>query len=349
MKRGFLFIILALTGALSVSAFGWNLDSIAAKGKFARFCIDTYRWGDKFFNGYDTTYVSGTGYKFNIKLRTESWTDYYELHFDNKTEMSMISNPSTSVGFYLNYMAVTVGYDMNLSKYFNGHEEARRRWNFGFSCMLFSANLYFIQNDVGTHISTLKPFDGKLTHPDLEYKGIDNTNWGLDLMYYFKHKKYSHPAAFTFSRIQQRSAGSAFAGFSFNRLKYKFDFNGLPDDISSTLPTDIPDNRYVVDTKNYLLSGGYGYNWVFAKHWLMGAAGTIMYGLSSGYYKELTNRKTTFTAMGIGELSVVWNNNHWFAGIVGYGRFALVRDHKRSMLSSIINMQVSVGYRFNLW
>ena len=30
-----------------------NLDSIAAWGKFPRFCINTYRWGDRFFNGYD--------------------------------------------------------------------------------------------------------------------------------------------------------------------------------------------------------------------------------------------------------------------------------------------------------
>lgn len=342
-------ILLAAVGALNAEAISFNLDSIAAKGKFARFCIDTYRWGDKFFNGYDTTFVSGTGYKFNFKLRTESWTDYYNLHFNNKTEMSMISNPSTSVGFYLNYMAVSVGYDMNLSKYFNGHEEARKRWNFGFSCMLFTANLYFTHNDVGSHISSFKPYGEHTRHPDLEYKGIDNTNWGLDLMYYFSHKHYSHPAATTFSRIQLQSSGSFFAGFSYARIKYKFDFNSLPDDITSALPDDIPGNLYIIDNHNYILSGGYGYNWVFAKHWLLGASASLSSGISSGYYKDLDNRKTTFTSMALAELSVVWNNNHWFAGIVGNTRINLARDHKRSMLSSFLNMQVSVGYRFNLW
>ena len=197
-------------------------------GRFPRFCVNTYRWGDKFFNGYDTTYVDGTGYKWNVKLRTESWTDYYNLHFENDTEMSMISNPSTSVGLYLTYMAVSLGYDMNVSKYFNGHEEARRRWNFGFNCMLFSANLYFLQNDVGTHISTLRTADGDTFHPDIEYKGIDNTSWGFDLAYFFTHRRYSHAAAFNFSRIQKRSGGSFFAGFSFNRVKYHFDFNNEP-------------------------------------------------------------------------------------------------------------------------
>lgn len=349
VKARIICIILAIICGFNVKAISFDLDSIAAMGRFPRFCVNTYRWGDKFFNGYDTTYVAGTGYKWNVKLRTESWTDYYNLHFDNDTEMSMISNPSTSVGFYLTYMAVSVGYDMNLSKYFNGSEEARRRWNFGFNCMLFSANLYFVQNDVGTRISTFRPYGKETTHPDIEYKGINNTNWGFDLCYFFTHKRYSHAAAFNFSRIQQRSGGSFFAGFSFNRIKYDFDFNGLPPEISDALPGAIPYNHYMVNTHNYILSGGYGYNWVFARHWLLGASGNLMYGLSDGYYEDTANKKTTFTAMSRAQLSVVWNNKHWFAGIIGNARIGMVRDHKRTLLSSVINMEVSLGYRFNLW
>lgn len=349
MRARILSIILAAMCAITVKAISFDLDSIASMGRFPRFCVNTYRWGDKFFNGYDTTYVAGTGYKWNLKLRTESWTDYYNLHFENETEMSMISNPSTSVGLYLTYMAVSLGYDMNLSKYFNGHEEARRRWNFGFNCMLFSANLYFLQNDVGTHISSFRPLGGEISHPDIVYKGIDNTTWGFDLAYFFSHKRYSHAAAFNFSRIQRQSGGSFFAGFSFNRIEYDFDFNNLPEDISAALPSEIPDNHYVVNANNYILSGGYGFNWVFARHWLMGMAGTVMAGLSDGYYEDTATKKITFAAMTRGELSVVWNNKHLFAGAVGNVRFGMVRDHKRSLLSSVINMEVSVGYRFNLW
>lgn len=349
MKKVVSCFLVVMSCWLSVRAISFDLDSIAAMGRFPRFCVDTYRWGDKFFNGYDTTYVDGTGYKWNAKLRTESWTDYYELHFSNDTRMSMISDPSTSVGLYLTYMAVSVGYDMNLSKYFNGHEEARRRWTFGFNCMLFSANLYFIQNDVGTTISTFSPYGTAKTHPDIEYKGINNTNWGLDLSYFFTHRRYSHAAAFNFSRIQKRSGGSFFAGFSFNRLKYNFDLNRLPDDISAAVPADIPDNHYVVNTYNYILSGGYGYNWVFARHWLMGASVALMAGISDGYYEDTSHKKITGMAMPKTELSVVWNNGHWFAGAVANGRFCILRDRKRSLVSSVINMEVSIGYRFNLW
>lgn len=349
MKKVLTCIIVALAGWVSAQAISFDLDSIAAMGRFPRFCVNTYRWGDKFFNGYDTAYVAGTGYKFNVKLRTESWTDYYNLHFDNGTEMSMISNPSTSVGLYLNYMAVSVGYDMNISKYFNGHEEARRRWTFGFNCMLFSADLYFIQNNVGTHISTLRPYGGHTTHPDIEYKGIDNTNWGFDINYFFTHKHYSYAAADNFSRIQKRSAGSFIAGFSFNRIKYDFDFNDLPPDISETLPNNVPDNHYRVNTHNYILAAGYGYNWVFARHWLLGASALLINGLSNGYYEDVSTKKNSYTAMGKLQLSVVWNNNHWYVGALGNTRIGMIRDRKRSLLSSVINLQISAGYRFNLW
>ncbi|MEE0979795.1 MAG: hypothetical protein UH625_10385, partial [Muribaculaceae bacterium] len=71
MKR--LLRILTLTLLLFMAcsgkceAFSLALDSIAAMGKVPRAAISVYRWGDRFFNTYDSTYVVGTGCKFNIK------------------------------------------------------------------------------------------------------------------------------------------------------------------------------------------------------------------------------------------------------------------------------------------
>lgn len=349
MKGRILWLLLTIVGTISVKAISFDLDSIASWGKFPRFCVNTYRWGDKFFNGYDTVYVDGTGYKWNTKVRTETWTDRYDLHFENGTDMSMISNPSTSIGLHLQYLALSVGYDKNISRYFNGGEEAKRRWVFGFNCMLFNASLYFIQNNTGSHINSFKPYGKNGYNPDLVYKGIDNTSWGLDISYYFSHKHYSHAAAFAFSRVQKRSAGSFFAGFSYGRVEYDFDLNGLPEDMAEAIPNDIPNNHYILKTHNYILSGGYGYNWVFARHWVLGATGQLMYGLSDGYYIDTTTKKLSFTALARSELSVVWNNKHWFAGAIFNARVGMARDHKRSILSSVFNLEMSVGYRFNLW
>lgn len=325
-----------------------DLDEIASWGKFPRFCVNTYRWGDKFFNGYDSTYVAGTGYKMNAKIRTESWTDYYGFIFDNKTEMAMVSDPSTSVGLYLTYMAVSVGYDMNISKYFSDTKDARKRWSFNFNCMLFSANLYFIKNDVGTTIRSFDPYGVNTHTPDFSFDGINNTTWGLDAVYYFTHKRYSHAAAFNYSRIQLKSGGSFFAGISYSRIKNEFDFSSLPEEMLKAIPETSTGYDYTVNTHNYFLKGGYGYNYVINNKWIWGSTVAPLIGCSSGYYDNETERKTTFATMLEAGTSIVYNSGRWFAGATASGRFGLVRDRERSTFSSIINLEISAGIRFNL-
>ena len=178
-----------LVSMSSLPAYGisFNLDSIATWGKFPRFVVNTYRWGDKFFNGYDTTYVRSTGYKFSAKITTESWLDGYSFRLPNKTGIFMRSDPSTSVGVYLTYLAVSAGYDINVSKLFGGADQSRKRLRFGFNCMLFAAEAYLISNNVGT---TLKKF-GPEHHLNLPFDAIDNSTWGVDAYYFFNHKRYS--------------------------------------------------------------------------------------------------------------------------------------------------------------
>jgi len=97
-------LVLSLLSATGARALSFNLDSIAEWGKFPRFVVNTYRWGDTFFNGYDTTFVKSTGYKFNAKLTTESWADGYSFLLPNDKYIYMLSEPSTSAGVYLTYV-----------------------------------------------------------------------------------------------------------------------------------------------------------------------------------------------------------------------------------------------------
>ena len=71
--------ILMFAGLFAVpqraSGLSLALDSIEQWGKFPRFCVKTYRWGDKFFNSYDSTYVVGSGKRMNVKAKVDSWLD----------------------------------------------------------------------------------------------------------------------------------------------------------------------------------------------------------------------------------------------------------------------------------
>lgn len=353
MKRLFhiLLMVFVLCGVSTNSSRAefLSLDTIASWGKFPRFCVNTYRWGDKFFNSYDSIYVVGTGNRFNIKLRTESWTDFYNFYFDqdSQTRMTMISDPTTSAGFWLTYMAVSVGYDMNIGKYFGGGE-ARRKWSFQFNCSLFAADAYFSSNNVGSTITRFGP-KGKILPTDINFSGINNQSWGIDLYYFFNHKKYSQGAAFSFSKIQRESAGSFYAGLSFWGLNYDFDFNGLPEFFKSQLPLSQYNYYYRTKSNNYALRLGYGYNWVFHPGWTFAISESPIIGLRRGWLLNLNEERASISLYNRLRASLVFNRNHWFAGIVLRLENALFYDKTHTMLSSIFSVEASVGYRFNLW
>lgn len=309
--------------------------------------VNTYRWGDKFFNGYDTTYVQTTGYKFNAKITSENWTDAYRFVLPNNTRIYMRSDPSSSLGLYLTYLAVSAGYDVNLNKLFTGNNRSRRRFRFGFNCMLFAAELYFVKNDVGTNVRTFT-FDKNTEHVKIPLDGINTTTWGIDAYYFFNHKKYSEAATFNFSRIQRKSQGAFYTGFSIYTQHLNFDFISLPRYMLDRLPPQWPDYCYNIDTHNYAIRFGYGYNWVFSKNWVLGVSESPIVGLRKGYVNSDID-KLSFSLYNRAKASVVWNNRMWFFGAIGKLDLAIVNEQRTTYAGVVLSAEIVFGYRFNLW
>lgn len=325
-------------------AISFSLDSIATWGKFPKFVVDTYRWGSVFFNGYDTTYVQPTGYKFSAKITTESWLDGYNFRLPNKTNIFMRSDPSTSIGVYVTYLAVSAGYDINMSKIFGGKPQSRKRMRFGFNCMLFAAEAYVTSNNVGT---TLKRF-GNDKNLNLPFDAIDNTTWGLDAYYFFNHKRYSEAASFNYSRIQTRSQGAFYTGFSIYSQKLRFDFSGLPEYLKNDLPGTWSNYIYRVNTHNYALRLGYGYNWVFAPKWVLGISESPIIGVRKGFVNSDIN-KVSMSLYNRMKVSLVWNSGRFFAGATGRFDVAIVNDRETTYAGGILSGEAVFGVRFNLW
>jgi hypothetical protein len=331
----------------SSHAISFALDSIAEWGKFPRFCVGVYRWGDKFFNTYDSAYVKGTGYKFNVKITTDSWFDFYNFMLPERAIMHMRSDPSTSIGAHLTYMAVSVGYDINFSRLFGGPQQARSRYNFGFNCSLFAAEFNYVSNDVGTRITHFG-IDGKNLDRELPFDGINVSSWNLDTYYFFNHKKYSQAAAFGYSKLQQKSQGSPYAGISIFTQHFDFDFSGLPHDMLDRLPSSWQNYQYNVKTHNFAFRLGYGYNWVLGKHWTIGVSESPVLGLKKGFINS-SEEHLSFSLSNRLNASVVWNNGPWFAGMTGKCDIGLIYDKEHTFANAFITGQASVGYRFNLW
>lgn len=329
------------------NALSLSLDSIAAWGKFPRFCINTYRWGDQFFNGFDTAYVKGSGYKFNVKARSESWIDFYDFRLPNDIKMRMSSDPSTTAGFWLSYMAVSVGYDKNISRFFGNPNKARQMYSFGFNCSLFAFNMVYSDNAVGTKITRFGAGDA-VFNPNINFQGADIKIFECDLYYFFNHKKYSQGAAFSYGRVQTRSQGSWFAGLLYSRNNYDFNFSMLPQSMKDYFPPSWSGSHYSAETRNFCFKVGYGYNWVFAPHWVLGILEAPIVGARRGFVNSELE-KTSFAFSNQIKVSVVWNNRHWFAGAVFNMDNNLIYDKESTFSTGNPSFTFSLGYRFNLW
>ena len=337
----------AFAAPARTSGLPFNLDSIASMGKFPRFIIKVYDWGDRFFNGYDSVYVDRTHTSFNVKLNSESWSDLYNFDLPDSKAIRIVSDPATSMGLSLSYLAVSVGYDINVSRYFGGPNRTRKRFNFGFNCSLFAFEYYNIHNDGDTHITRFgeKNDTEKMR---IDFKGIDMHTQGFDTYVFFNQMKYSQAAAFNYGRIQKRSAGSFYAGISYFHNSYNFDFSNLPAVLLQQLPESWENYTYTVNTDNFCFRLGYGYNWVLNKHWLIGISESPVLGLQRGSITGDTRPKSASLSNRF-RLSFVWNNGHWFAGVIGKADQGLIYNKRQAFINSDLSFNACVGYRFNLW
>ncbi|MDE6793476.1 MAG: DUF4421 family protein, partial [Muribaculaceae bacterium] len=92
-------------------------DTTVRYPKFLGFCIKVYNWADKFFNSYDPEYVVGTGKRWKVRVGSENWMDAYWLTLlePERLDIGMASNLYSTIGGYLQYMAVSIGYSYDIA------------------------------------------------------------------------------------------------------------------------------------------------------------------------------------------------------------------------------------------
>ncbi len=96
------------------------------------------------------------------------------------------------------------------------------------------------------------------------------------------------------------------------------------------------------------IKGGYGYNWVPLPGLTIGLECSFIpclaYGRKnsdkSGYSFMLNNRAN---------ISVVYNNDRWFFGIIGRSDAGLIYDKYSTLSNSVLSIEMKIGWRFNLW
>lgn len=310
--------------------------------KFLQFCVNVYRWFDTTFNTYDPDWVTGTGKSGKVRIFSDNWSDIYDFRFADRP-LVMTSNLYYNIGIQANYSILSASYSVDLNTLISKKKSHHKKMSFNITTARLFAEAYYWQNTGGHLIRRLSEI--RLDrHDDVAFDGLNFRAAGVMGFWVFDSKRFSFAAPYELSTRQVKSAGSFLAGASGTFYKAKFDFSSLPDHVDQVL--QFPFKSYRLNYNAVNLLGGYSYNWVCNKHFLLNSTTLPGIGVSFSFSDSTTGRRDVFSASLRQMLSLTYTNKDFFATANGTFHGNMLPTGDLAFLVGIINFQVSTGIRF---
>ena len=311
---------------------------------FPRFALKVYNWGNRVFNTYDTTYVQATGKNWKLFFKNVNWANNYEMIFNDRTRVALMSDPNADIGGYLCFMAVSVGYMFDAKQLAGRHVNPRTGFNFNFTCARFSGDIMLSNVKGDAKILRFGDYrNGALLN--MPFDDISNKTLSAKVFYFFNHNRYSHAAAYCFSKYQLKSAGTWIAGLNFANQEISINFENLPEDMLHRMPELLP--NYYFHYRDYYLLGGYAHNWVLKpRRWLINLTAMPALGYKHTYEDSTDNRHDIFGANFSGLASVVYNNRQMFVSIQGRFDLYMYTTPSFTFFNTYEQLLATVGVRF---
>lgn len=318
-------------------------DTTVCYPKISRFALNVYNWGDRTFNSYDTSYVVGTGKNWKLLGKSYTWLETQTMLFPKSSLINMHSKLFSDAGGYISFMAVSLGYMWNIDNIF-GQDTKRHTFTLDFTCSRFFVNYSNVSSEGGMILNRFGEYNGgKKFHYDFNDVNIKTSNF--DAYYFFNHRKYSHAAAYSFSKYQLRTAGTAIIGLNISEQDINMDFSSLPADILDESP--LKHSTYRLHYKDLAVLGGYARNWALKpRRWLLNM--TLIGAL--GYkrtHEDATDGVRNMVAQGFRvSLSAVYNHRALFASaqLKCYG--SLYYNSNFTHFNTLSSLTFIVGMRF---
>ena len=213
---------------------------------------------DRYYRtAYDTNYVVRPEGSLTLKVRLNQSGDDFHVRGDKNgvsSKADLNTNFKTTVSIGASYHGISASLSINPAKMKGAYKD------YEFNFAYYSSRLSL---DASYHRSTTLAGDmergdaiGHLEAGDVKMKMANLAGY-----YVFNHRLFSYPAVFTQSYIQRRSAGSWLAGISYQGGSIE-----TTDELKMRNP-DAPDVNIHIGLLG--IGGGYGYNWVLGKKWLL--------------------------------------------------------------------------------
>lgn len=313
--------------------------------KFLRFAWRVYKWGDKTFNSYDTSYVVSTGKNWKLIYKSNIWSDNYrgEPSIENM-HVDMRSKLAANMGLQLSFMAVSVGYTLGITNLING-EKVSNKVDFSFTCARFAAEAYYMENRGTITVRVRGRTDGEKWNATLrEFGGFHRKAYGMRAYYFFNNRRYAQAAAYCFSKYQKRSAGSFIAGICLQHRDMGINMEEFPPFVLDQIPPgqEMPHFLY----NDYCLMAGYGYNWVLGTKWLLNLTVAPYMGYRHLLATQNVDRASAWSVNMRVRMGAIYNHKKYFVGLQNYGDFHRYKSEKNYFIGSLLDFTALVGIRF---
>lgn len=316
------------------------------------------------FNEIDTTYIEPQKYNFTVMIQNTNTYEVYRLSNASGQGITFAPEATIRIGPYVGWRWIFLGYTLDIKHLDFWHHENNPRQEYDLSLYSSMAGLDIYYRKTGNDYKIRQLDLGKNVSTEnvrgMPFGGLMSTIKGFNLYYIFNHRKFSYPAAFSQSTIQRRSAGSPLLGIGYTRHTLEVDWDNLnkalADRMGSQLSRTPIDSTLMIGQVKYTdvsVSGGYAYNWVFARNWLL--AGSLSVALA---YKRSTGGAThrsfslsefkfnNINIDGIGRFGLVWNNSKWYAGMSGIFHAYNYHRSKFSTNNFFGSVNIYCGFNF---
>lgn len=251
MKKSFAFIAVGLL----VSASGVMAQPLTQAERRVR--LDSALAARYYRSPYDTSYVVRPEGRLTLKVRMNQTGNTFHAKGtvnDIYSKADLSTSHKTTFSLAAIYRGIGVGVAINPAKWKGLYKDYEFNLNYYSSRLSLDASYQRSESLAGD--ITGDRGDQRLESGDVTMKVLNLAGY-----YTFNHRRFSFPAAFTQSYIQRRSAGSWLAGISYQGGSIE------TNDALFARSPNAPDVRIYIG--HIGIGGGYGYNWVLGKRWLL--------------------------------------------------------------------------------
>jgi len=311
------------------------------------------------FSDYDENYIEPQHYLFTGMLQATYSYDYYTLRDnDNDQSVSLAPDGVIKLGPYFGWKWLFAGYTFTLGA--SSFNKTKTEFDLSFYTSRFGIDLYYRRTGSDYKLRNVRLGDlNTKALQNVPFNGVRAGVTGLDLYYIFNYRHFSYPAAFSQSTCQKISCGSWMAGVGYTKNTLSLDYEKLQSLIEEKLgPQTVEiDSGLKFKNASYFdinISGGYAYNKVFARNFLLCVSGLLALsykqssGRTAGAVEENKFSFRKFSPNLIGRFAVVYNNTRWYAGFSAIVCSTNYLDARYATNNTFGNMNLYVGYNFGL-